>query len=374
MSEYRKSLTSCRRWVVKIGSALITGNGSGLDLATVKVWADQLAKLQSQGIDIVVVSSGSVAVGMNTMGWVERPAVLKDLQVAAAVGQKGLIQVWDQCFSSSDIHTAQVLLTHEDIVDRRRYLNARNTLKRLIELNVVPIINENDTVSTEEIRFGDNDSLAGLVANLIEADLVILLTDQDGLFNKDPRYHSDAELVVEARAGDPSLIPFAGKGGSLGRGGMLTKLRAAEIASRSGAHTVIVNGNAENCLLQIQAGESFGTLLYSDQAPLAARKQWLAGHKNINGYLILDEGAVNVLKTEGKSLLAVGVKEIEGDFNRGEIVACRDASGKEVARGLVNYDAYSTRKLIGQPSHKFQDILGYVDEPELIHRDNLILV
>lgn len=374
MSEHRTSLNKTRRWVVKIGSALMTDNGNGLDPAIVKVWADQLADLKSQGIEVIIVSSGAVAVGMNTLGWTNRPSALCDLQVAAAVGQKGLVQVWDQCFLQHHIHTAQVLLTHEDIVDRRRYLNARSTLKRLIELGVIAIINENDTVSTEEIRFGDNDSLAGLVANLIEADLLVLLTDQEGLFNQDPRHHSDAELVVEAKAGDPKLTPFAGAGGSLGRGGMLTKLKAAEIAARSGAHTAIMHGNAENGLLKLQAGESIGTLLYSDQAPLAARKQWLAGQKNINGVLVLDDGAVNVLQTGGKSLLAVGVTQVQGNFNRGEVVTCQDKHGREIARGLINYDAEASQKLLGQPSQRFQEILGYIDEPELIHRDNMVVI
>ncbi len=374
MSEYRQSISQGKRWVIKLGSALMTADGAGLEHANIKLWSDQVLELISQGIEVVIVSSGAVAAGINILGWQQRPSELKDLQAAAAVGQKGLIQVWDQSFKPQGIHTAQVLLTHEDIVDRHRYLNARNTLRRLIELNVIPVINENDTVSTEEIRFGDNDSLAGLVANLIEADLVVLLTDQEGLFNKDPRHHSDAELVVEAKAGDTKLIPYAGKGGALGRGGMLTKLRAAEIAARSGANTIIASGKVQNSLLKIKQGEEIGTLLFSDQVPLAARKQWLAGNRNINGYLVLDDGAVNVLKSEGKSLLAVGVTDVEGVFNRGEIVGCKDKSGQEIARGLVNYDASSAKKLIGQPSQKFQEILGYMDEAELIHRDNLILV
>ena len=374
MTDYRNTIQNSKRWVVKIGSALMTGNGTGLEAATVRKWSDQIAELTRQGIDVVVVSSGAVAAGINILQWAERPTAVSDLQVAAAVGQKGLIQIWDHSFQPHDIHTAQVLLTHEDIVDRKRYLNARSTLKRLIELDVIPIINENDTVSTEEIRFGDNDSLAGLVANLIEADMVVLLTDQEGLFNKDPRHNTDAELITEAKAGDPKLIPYAGKGGALGRGGMLTKLRAAEIASRSGAHTVIANGNTENCLSKIRQGESIGSLLYSDQAPLAARKQWLAGHKNINGSVILDDGAVTVLQTGGKSLLAVGVTRVDGNFKRGEIVSCCDSQGREIARGLINYDAAATRKLIGLPSHRFQEVLGYVDEPELIHRDNMVVM
>ncbi len=374
MSERRKILTSGKRWVVKIGSALMTGNGAGLEADTVKVWAEQIVELRKRGIDIVIVSSGAVAAGMATLRLSERPTALNELQATAAVGQMGLVQIWDSCFQPHAINTAQVLLTHEDIVDRRRYLNARSTLRRLIDLSVIPIINENDTVSTEEIRFGDNDNLAGLVANLIEADLMILMTDQDGLFKADPRHDPDAELVEEAKAGDPSLLPFAGRGGALGRGGMLTKLKAAETAAKSGADTLIVNGNTPDCLLRIQAGKAPGTLLYSDQAPLAARKQWLAGHTNITSYLVLDEGAVKVLISEGKSLLAVGVHLVEGDFNRGEVISCRDIQGKEIARGLVNYDADSTRQIIGQPSQNFQQILGYVDEPELIHRDNLILV
>ena len=374
MSEYRQQLTTAKRWVVKLGSALMTSNGSGLDLQAIQSWADQVMQLQQQGIDVVVVSSGAVAAGMTTLGWQERPTALIEQQVAAAVGQKGLVQVWDQCFQRHDAHTAQVLLTHEDIVDRRRYLNARATLKRLIKLGIVPIINENDTVSNEEIRFGDNDSLAGLVANLIEADLVVLLTDQEGLYDADPREHEQAKLVKEARAGDPALIPYAGKGGALGRGGMLTKLRAAEIAARSGASTVIANGRLQDCLLHIQQGQEVGTLLHSDQPPLAARKQWLAGQSNIHGFLELDEGAVRVLRDQGKSLLAVGVKGIRGEFSRGEVVGCLDPSGVEVARGLVNYDAHAVSQIMGQASQDIQGILGYSNEPELIHRDNLILV
>lgn len=374
MSQGRKKLTKAKRWVVKIGSALMTENGCGLRTDVVKVWADQIMQLRQQGIDIVIVSSGAVAAGVATLGWSKRPSALNELQAAAAVGQMGLVQVWDSCFRKEDIRTAQVLLTHEDIADRRRYLNARSSIRQLVDLGVIAIINENDTVSTEEIQFGDNDTLAGLVANLLEADLLVLLTDQDGLFNKDPRHHDDAELIVDARAGDPGLIHYAGKGGALGRGGMLSKLKAAETAAKSGATTIIANGNSDSCLLKIAKGEVIGSLLYSDQAPLAARKQWLAGHSRVSGQLILDDGAIKVLTEQGKSLLAVGVTAVQGEFKRGEVIACVDKTGKEIARGLVNYDSESSRKLMGQSSGKFQELLGYVDEPELIHRDNLILI
>ncbi len=374
MSQRREKLSEAKRWVVKIGSALMTENGCGLRADVVKVWADQIMELREQGIDVVIVSSGAVAAGVSTLALKKRPTALNELQAAAAVGQMGLVQVWDTCFKKHNIRTAQVLLTHEDIKDRRRYLNARSSIRKLVELGVIAIINENDTVSTEEIQFGDNDSLAGLVANLLEADLLVILTDQDGLFNKDPRHHQDAELISEAKAGDPELSSYAGKGGALGRGGMLSKLEAAETAAKSGATTIIADGNSDAPLLRIAKGESIGSLLYSDKPPLAARKQWLAGHRQIKGRLVLDNGAVRVLTEQGKSLLAVGVSAVEGDFNRGEVIACVDSSGREIARGLVNYDAQSSRKLMGQASGKFQELLGYVDEPELIHRDNLILV
>ncbi|MDX1519122.1 MAG: glutamate 5-kinase [Gammaproteobacteria bacterium] len=374
MSEAREKLKSARRWVVKIGSALLTDNGCGLKLDTVTTWADQITQLIKQGNDVVLVSSGAVAEGITRLGWKQRPTALNELQVAAAVGQMGLIQAWETSFQKHALHTAQILLTHDDIADRNRYLNARSTLRQLVKLGVIPVVNENDSVATEEIQFGDNDHLAGLVTNLIEADLLVLLTDQDGLYDKDPRHNSDARLIHEARAGDPALDAYAGSGGILGRGGMLTKLKAAATAAKSGANTVIASGLYQDSLIRIASGDEVGTLLYSDQEPLAARKQWLAGHTRVAGRITLDDGAVRVLKEQGKSLLAVGVTGVDGNFVRGEVIACVDNNGREVARGLVNYNAQETRKIMGKPSSNFVDVLGYADEPELIHRDNLILI
>jgi len=374
MSAAREKLKSAKRWVVKIGSALLTENGCGLKMATVTTWADQIIQLIKQDNEVVLVSSGAVAEGITRLGWTRRPVALNELQVAAAVGQMGLIQAWEVCFQKHDVQTAQILLTHDDIADRGRYLNARSTLRRLVHLGVIPVVNENDTVATEEIQFGDNDHLAGLVTNLIEADLLVLLTDQEGLYEKDPRQAPDARLIPEGRAGDPALEAYAGSGGGLGRGGMMTKLRAAATAAKSGASTVIASGMGSDSLIRIANGDPVGTLLISDKEPLAARKQWLAGHTRIAGQIKLDDGAVRVLKEQGKSLLAVGVTGVEGKFIRGEIIACVDTEGREIARGLVNYNAQETRKIMGQPSQKFMDILGYADEPELIHRDNLILI
>lgn len=374
MSGAREKLKSAKRWVVKIGSALLTENGRGLKMATVNTWADQIIQLIKQDNEVVLVSSGAVAEGITRLGWTRRPAALNELQVAAAVGQMGLIQAWEVCFQKHNVRTAQILLTHDDIADRGRYLNARSTLRRLVQLGVIPVVNENDTVATEEIQFGDNDHLAGLVTNLIEADLLVLLTDQEGLYEKDPRQAPDARLIPEGRAGDPVLETFASSGGGLGRGGMLTKLRAAATAAKSGASTVIASGMGNDSLVRIANGDAIGTLLISDKEPLVARKQWLAGHSRVAGQIKLDDGAVRVLKEQGKSLLAVGVTGVEGHFIRGEIIACVDTEGREIARGLVNYNAQETRKIMGQPSQKFMDILGYADEPELIHRDNLILM
>lgn len=374
MSDARLKLKSARRWVIKIGSALLTENGCGLKLDTVSTWADQIIQLIRQGNEVVLVSSGAVAEGITRLGWSRRPVALNELQVAAAVGQMGLIQAWESCFQKHNVRTAQILVTHDDIADRERYLNARSVLRQLVKLGVIPVVNENDSVATEEIQFGDNDHLAGLVSNLIEADCLVLLTDQEGLFDQDPRKNPNAKLISEARAGDKSLESFAGSGGSLGRGGMLTKVRAAETAAKSGTNTVIASGLAKESLIRIANGEQVGTLLFSDQEPLIARKQWLAGHRRVAGKISLDAGAVRVVKEQGKSLLAVGVTHVEGDFVRGEIIACVDAEGNEIARGLVNYNAQETRKILGQASQRFVEILGYEDEPELIHRDNLILI
>lgn len=374
MSE-RSQLRQARRLVIKIGSALLTNDGKGLDAAALGLWVDQIAELIDNGIEIVIVSSGSVAEGMSRLGWTTRPQQLHELQAAAAVGQMGLVQTWEAQFKRHGLHTAQILLTHDDLSDRKRYLNGRSTLRALLDVGVIPIVNENDTVVTDEIRFGDNDTLGALVANLIEADGLIILTDQVGLFDKDPRKHADACLVTERKAADAGLDAMAGGGaGALGRGGMLTKLRAARLAARSGAFTVIVGGRIEAVITRLRQGEVIGTLLLPEQGRLAARKQWLASHLQTRGRLTLDDGAVNVVRLGGRSLLPVGVKSVSGKFRRGEMVSCVDQAGKEVARGLVNYDAEEARAIAGQSSDRIAGVLGYVCGEEMIHRDNLVVV
>ena len=370
----RESVKLTRRCVIKIGSALITNAGQGLDREAVASWAAQIARLREQAVECVVVTSGAVAAGMQRLGRVQRPRELHELQAMAAVGQMGLVQVYDSAFQRFGLQAAQVLLIHDDFTDRQRYLNARSTLRTLLGHRVIPIINENDTVATEEIRFSDNDTLAALVANLIEADLLLILTDQSGLFERDPRLFPDAALVSEGAAGDPRLLQMAGGSGVFGRGGMRTKLLAAEKASRSGAGTVIVDGRAPEVLVRVVAGEMLGTYLKPAQGRLAARKQWLAGQLQVRGRLVLDAGAAKAITAGGKSLLPIGVKAVEGDFRRGEIVACLDAERRELARGMANYSADEARRIIGHPSDKIESLLGYVDEPELIGRDNLVLL
>ena len=370
----RQQLTTTRRWVVKIGSALLTNDGRGLNRDGIADWVAQLAGLRQRGVEIVLVSSGAVAEGMSRLGWQKRPHALHELQAAAAVGQMGLVQTYESGFQQFGLHTAQVLLTHDDLSNRHRYLNARSTLRTLLDLGVIPVVNENDTVVTDEIRFGDNDTLAALVTNLIEADLLVILTDQAGMCDKDPRQYPDARLIHETPANNPQLEAMAsGSGGALGRGGMLTKVRAAKLAARSGSATLIAAGREADVLHRIAAGERLGTLFTPDTAPLLARKQWLAGHLQLRGRLTLDEGASKVLRESGKSLLPVGVKAVSGQFGRGEMVACEDEQGREVARGLVNYSAEETRRIMGRSSREIESLLGYVDEPELIHRDNLVI-
>jgi glutamate 5-kinase len=371
----RSIVKNAKRWVIKIGSALLTADGRGLDREGISAWVEQVAALLDQNIEVVMVSSGAVAEGMSRLGWGKRPSSIHELQAAAAVGQMGLVQAYEFQFQQFDRHTAQVLLDHDDLSNRERYLNARNTLQTLIELGVVPIINENDTVATDQIRFGDNDTLAAMVANLIDADLLVILTDQDGLFDADPRSSSRAQLISQGKAGDPALDALAGGSvGGLGRGGMITKLKAARLAARSGANTVIVGGRADNVLAGLANGKTLGTLLVAEQEPIAARKQWLAGSLQVRGSLTLDAGAVRVLKEQGKSLLPVGVKSVVGDFHRGDLVRCVDESGCDVARGLANYNASESRQIIGKSSQLIAEILGYCDDEELIHRDNLVLV
>jgi glutamate 5-kinase len=368
-------LKSARRLVVKVGSSLVTSQGQGLDKAAIARWAAQIAQLRTRTKEVVLVSSGAIAEGMQRLGWTKRPHAMHELQAAAAVGQMGLVQVYETCFREHGLHTAQVLLTHADLADRQRYLNARSTLRTLLALGVVPIINENDTVVTDEIKFGDNDTLAALVTNLIEADCLIILTDQAGLYTHDPREDFTAELVREAKAGAPGLEEMCGGTGShIAKGGMLTKVLAAKRAARSGAHTVIAFGREPDVLLRLAEGEAIGTQLVAETMPIAARKQWLADHLQVNGRLLLDAGAMRALVHDGKSLLPIGVKSIEGTFERGAVVACVSPEGNELARGLVNYGAHEARRILGKPSSEILSVLGYVDEPELIHRDNLVLL
>jgi glutamate 5-kinase len=370
----RASLKSARRVVVKIGSALLTRDGQGLNSDGIQNWVGQVAQFRARGVEMLLVTSGAVAAGMQRLGRPRRPHALHELQAMAAVGQMNLVQVYESAFQRHGLHTAQVLLTHDDLANRKRYLNSRSTLRTLLGLGVVPVVNENDTVATEEIRFGDNDTLAALVTNLVEADLLLILTDQRGLHDRDPRQDPDAKLVTEGIAGDKQLLSMAGGSGALGRGGMRTKLLAAEKAAHSGASTVIASGREENVIVRILSGEVVGTHLKAQQGRVAARKQWLAGHAHAAGGLKLDAGAVRVIRESGKSLLPVGVKAIEGTFTRGEVVSCLDPEGNEVARGLVNYSSEEAARIIGHASDKIESILGYVDEPELIHRDNLIVL
>jgi glutamate 5-kinase len=368
-------LATAERLVIKVGSSLVTNEGQGLDHGALAGWAEQVAVLRQRGREVILVSSGAIAEGMQRLGWNKRPRAVHELQAAAAVGQMGLVQAYESCFAKHGLITSQVLLTHDDLADRKRYLNARSTLRTLLELGAIPVINENDTVVTDEIRFGDNDTLAALVTNLVEADVLVILTDQAGLYTADPRQDPLAELVRNASAGDPALERMAGGTGSdIGRGGMLTKVIAAKRASRSGAHTVIVSGRESQVLVRLTAGEAIGTELAAVAMTLAARKQWIADHLQVKGRLELDAGAAHAVLHEGKSLLPIGVHALTGEFERGEVVSCIDPAGREIARGLVNYGAAESRRILRAPSAEIEARLGYVDEPELIHRDNLVLL
>jgi glutamate 5-kinase len=370
----RHKLKQARRWVVKIGSALLTANGQGLDQQAMRSWVAQMVALTEQGIELVLVSSGAVAEGMVRMGLSGRPESLHDLQACAAIGQMGLVQAYESHFREHGRQSAQILLTHEDLSDRQRYLNARSTLMTLINWRVIPVINENDTVATDEIRFGDNDTLAALVANLVEAEALIILTDQDGMFDRDPRHDSSATLLPEVRAMDETLFAMAGGGGALGRGGMITKVRAARFAARSGCATVIASGRSENILQRLALGETLGTLLLPDDDRFTARKQWLASHLQTAGRVVLDVGAVKAIVEQGRSLLPVGIKVVEGDFGRGEVVECVDESGKQIALGLANYNAAEAKLIIGQSSDKILSLIGYINDEEFMHRDNMAVV
>ncbi|MEQ1774004.1 MAG: glutamate 5-kinase [Burkholderiales bacterium] len=368
-------LKAAKRFVVKVGSSLVTNQGQGLDHAALARWAAQIAQLRKLNREVVLVSSGAIAEGMQRLGWRKRPRAVHELQAAAAVGQMGLVQVYESCFREHGLLTSQILLTHDDLADRKRYLNARSTLRTLLGLGVIPIINENDTVATDEIRVGDNDTLGSLVTNLIEADVLVILTDQTGLFDSDPRTNPQAKLVPEADASDPALEKMAGGAGShIGLGGMITKVIAAQRAARGGAHTLIASGHEPDVLVRLAQGERIGTLLLAKSATLAARKQWLADHLQTRGSITLDAGAVRALTTDGKSLLPIGVYAVSGEFERGEVVSCRDETNREIARGLINYSATETQRILRTPSSEIETKLGYVGEAELIHRDDLVLL
>ncbi len=371
----RSDFVKAKRVVIKIGSALLTDGGKGLNLNAVTAWVEQISALKQQGIEVILVSSGAVAEGMVRLGLKERPKHLHELQAAASVGQMGLVQTFESRFQCHGLHTAQVLLTHDDLSDRQRYLNARSTLLALLEFNVIPVINENDAVATDEIRFGDNDTLGALVANLVEADLLIILTDQLGLFDADPSVYKDAKFITKISADDSRLEAMAGESRSgLGRGGMATKVAAAKLASRSGASTVIASGDESSVIARVIAGEEIGTYLYSQVEPLAARKQWLLAGLQVRGYVQLKAAAVLDLKVNERSLLATDVTLVVGVFGRGELVVCLSAEGIEFARGLVNYKSAEIDLIKGHVSEQFEGILGYSDDEELIHLDNLVLV
>ena len=363
------------RIIIKVGSSLVTNDGRGLDHAAIARWAAQIASLRALGKQVVLVSSGAVAEGMLRLGFERRPTDIHELQACAAVGQMGLAQIYETSFRAHQLGTAQVLLTHADLADRERYLNARSTLMTLLRLGVVPIINENDTVVTDEIKFGDNDTLGALVANLIEADALIILTDQHGLYSADPRKDPDAYLIEQAQAGDPALEAMAGgAGSSIGRGGMLTKILAAKRAAKSGAHTIIAWGRDSDVLIRLAHGEAIGTELTAQTGHLTARKQWMADHLHTVGQLVLDAGAVQKLTQEGKSLLPIGVVEVRGEFGRGAVITCIGEDGHPLARGLSNYSSGEARRIMRRPSHEIEAILGFMEGPELVHRDNMVLL
>jgi len=367
-------LRGARRIVVKVGSSLVTNEGRGLDEQAIGEWCRQLAALVHQGRELIMVSSGAIAEGMKRLGWNSRPHELHELQAAAAVGQMGLAQMYETKLRQNGLGSAQVLLTHADLADRERYLNARSTLLTLLKLGVLPVINENDTVVNDEIKFGDNDTLGALVANLVEADALIILTDQKGLYSADPRKHPDAHFVHVAQAGDVALEAMAGgAGSSLGRGGMITKILAAKRAAGSGASTVIAWGREPDALLRLSAGESIGTLLIAPTRKTQARKQWMVDHLQLRGSVTVDDGAVSKLRADGSSLLPIGMTAVEGDFSRGEVIAIRATDGAEVARGLANYASAEARLLCRKPSSAIEGLLGYLAEPEMVHRDNLVL-
>ncbi len=360
-------------WVIKVGSSLLTNHGEGMDRSLVQGWVDDIAHVRALGIKVVLVSSGAVAEGMQRLGYASRPHSIHQLQAVAAVGQMGLVEMYETAFQRHQLHTAQILLTHDDLRSRQRYLNARSTLKELIGLNVIPVVNENDTVVTDEIQFGDNDTLAALVANLIEAQTLLLLTDQQGLMTADPSVDADAKLISDLAVSDALLDKVAGEGSALGRGGMITKVGAARIAARSGANTIIASGRETGVIRRLADGAVSGTLLKAGRESLVARKQWLATLP-LKGYVTLDQGACRVLREDGRSLLSVGVLKTEGDYTRGDMIACIDSERREIARGLINYKNSDVERLCGVSSSEIESVLGFVAEEELIHRDNLVVL
>ncbi|NLY63575.1 MAG: glutamate 5-kinase [Alcaligenaceae bacterium] len=371
----QSAIYSAERIVIKVGSSLVTNDGQGLDNQAIRHWATQIAALRKQNKQIILVSSGAVAEGMARLNWRTRPKAMNELQAAAAVGQMGLVQAYESAFNEHNIRAAQILLTHEDLADRERYLNARSTLFTLLELGVIPIVNENDTVVTDEIRLGDNDTLGALVTNLIEADALIILTDQSGLYDSDPRKNPQAKLISVATAGDPTLEEMAGGAGSnIGTGGMATKVLAAKRAASTGAHTVITSGREPNVLERLSQGESIGSELRASMAVRSARKQWMANHLRVRGKITLDEGALKALTLQGKSLLPIGVTQVSGDFKRGDMVACIDENNTEYARGLINYSSSDTRRIMRQPTQQIEHILGHIPDEELIHRNNMVVL
>ena len=375
MNSKRHQAISGKRWVVKVGSSLVTEDGHGLNMEAISGLASQIASLVNSGKEVILTSSGAIAEGMNRLSWQKRPHAIYKLQAAAAVGQMGLIQAYESCLQQHNLHSAQVLLTHADLQNRKRYLNARTTLRKLLEMKTVPVVNENDTVATDEIKFGDNDTLAALVSNLIEASLLIILTDQEGIYETPPGEQSSGPLIDEISANDPLLDRAAGPSArQTGRGGMLTKVSAARIAARAGAATIVASGKTPDILNKISKDTPCGSLLLPDAEPLVARKQWIANQLYTRGELFLDDGASAVICKSGKSLLAIGVEDVKGNFERGEVVSCLNRSGQEIARGLANYSSEEARKLQGRLSTEIEAVLGYVDAPELIHRDNLVIL
>ncbi|MDP3820221.1 MAG: glutamate 5-kinase [Burkholderiales bacterium] len=369
-----EALLRARRIVVKVGSSLVTNEGRGVDADAVGNWCRQMALLAGQGREVVMVSSGAIAEGMKRLGWAVRPKEVHELQAAAAVGQMGLAQIYESKLREHGMGSAQVLLTHADLADRERYLNARSTLLTLLSHRVIPVINENDTVVVDEIKFGDNDTLGALVANLVDADALVILTDQRGLYSADPRKDTNARFIDEARAGDPELETMAGgAGSSIGRGGMITKVLAAKRAASSGTSTVIAYGREPDVLVRLVAGEAIGTALIAPTQKLAARKQWMVDHLQLRGAVVIDDGAARKVRDEGKSLLPIGITEVQGEFHRGDVIAVRNLKGTELARGLANYGSSEARLIARKPSAEFEKLLGYTAEPEMIHRDNLVL-